>query len=490
MILNFVQAAFAAVSLLSVHQIAPKVPDDAPVKVAQPLPKKAPLVFESGDSCFTFGWYYRPEFFYGKNLYMLCDCNPTDRVVQPGKHTFDTTIAYQYGNASHGFPIFEFKSVLRSRFTWGVAESPATTGGTPIKFLDTVIADHAHSISLGLPIIRELWMDMSLNELFHFDSSTKHRLRLGFFPFSLGRGISLGEAYATTPDLLGYQISNAIQQFAPGFKISGEIVPCSKLLYDLYVEIVEYVETKILSHPFLVTLNNVHAEETLTTIRRARGDQSVGEGAVSTIRQKDFEAKLKVSVTPRVSSLERVNMEILVDIEDFTSPDISDFTRVTRRVQTNANLSTGQILVLGGLSILREQEGTSGTPILQDIPFFGWLFKNNNRIITRTNLGIFVSPTIVEPKLRAGQRVYTQDKISRGRDNVDESKIFRDYRDPITRWFFIQDGQQGEIFIDEYLADAKDGKEMVDEVGDGYKLVKREPRTADDGLEVSQESAL
>lgn len=239
MILNFAQAALVAVSLFSVHQTIPKNPDVAPVKAGQSLPKKAPLVFESGDSCFTFGWYYRPEFFYGKNLYLLCDCNPTDRVVQPGKHTFDTTIAYQYGNASHGFPIFEFKSVLRSRFTWGVAESPAVTGTTPIKFLDTVIADHAHSISLGLPIIRELWMDMSLNELFHFDSSTKHRLRLGFFPFSLGRGIALGEAYATTPDLLGYQISNAIQQFAPGFKFSGEIVPCNKLLYDLYVEIVD-----------------------------------------------------------------------------------------------------------------------------------------------------------------------------------------------------------------------------------------------------------
>jgi general secretion pathway protein D len=252
----------------------------------------------------------------------------------------------------------------------------------------------------------------------------------------------------------------------------------------------KYVETKILSHPFLVTLNNVHAEETLTTIRRARGDQSVGEGAVSTIRQKDFEAKLKVSVTPRVSSLERVNMEVLVDIEDFTSPNIEDFTRVTRRVQTNANLSTGQMLVLGGLSILREQEGASGTPILKDIPFFGWLFKNNNRILTRTNLGIFIAPTVIEPKLRQGQRLYTEDKVARGRSNVDESKIFRDYHDPITRWFFIQDGQQGEVFINEYLADAKDGREMVDEVGDGYKLVKREPRTSDEGFEVSQESAL
>ncbi len=216
---------------------AAEVPAGAPIVAAQP--KKAPLVFESGDSCFTFGWFYRPEFLYQKNVYFLNDCNPTDRQIQPGKHTFDTIIGYQYGNASHGFPIFEFKSVLRNRYVWGVAESPAVTGNTPIKFLDTVTSDHAHAITLGLPIIRELWMDISLNELFHFDSKTKHRFRLGLFPFSLGRGISLGEAYATVPDLLGYQISNSIQQFAPGFKFAGEIIPCSKLLYDVYVEIAE-----------------------------------------------------------------------------------------------------------------------------------------------------------------------------------------------------------------------------------------------------------
>ena len=91
-------------------------------------------------------------------------------------------------------------------------------------------------------------------------------------------------------------------------------------IWSVFKILDKYVETKVLSHPFLVTLNNVRAEETLTTIRRATGDQSVGEGAVSTIRQKDFEAKLKVTITPRVSSLERLNLEIAIDIEDFTTP--------------------------------------------------------------------------------------------------------------------------------------------------------------------------
>lgn len=261
-------------------------------------------------------------------------------------------------------------------------------------------------------------------------------------------------------------------------------------IWSVFKILDKYVETKVLSHPFLVTLNNVRAEETLTTIRRATGDQSVGEGAVSTIRQKDFEAKLKVTITPRVSSLERLNLEIAIDIEDFTTPDVNNFTRITRRVQTNANLSTGQILVLGGLSQVREQEGSSGTPILRDIPFFGWLFKNNNRITTRTNLGVFISPTIVEPKLRKGQRRYTLDKIERGRDDVDESRIFSDIRDPITRWFFMRDGQQGEIFIDEYLDDVKEGRDTVDEQNDGFKRVRHTPVTTDEQEPLIQESAL
>lgn len=201
--------------------------------------KKMPLIYENGDSIFEFSGKLRIDAFYGKNLKLLNNDNPTDRVLLPGGHTLDLNFMYSYGRASHDYDVMKVKGTLRNKSTWGDPESIASTGFSTIRDLDAVIGDHNHPIPVNFPIIRELWMQMVLNDVLNLDFTYRHYFTMGLFPFQLGRGIALGDAYATVPDFLGYNPANAVQQYAPAFKLSGALAANDALVYDLYAAILD-----------------------------------------------------------------------------------------------------------------------------------------------------------------------------------------------------------------------------------------------------------
>ncbi|HEY0840764.1 MAG TPA: type II secretion system protein GspD, partial [Vulgatibacter sp.] len=55
----------------------------------------------------------------------------------------------------------------------------------------------------------------------------------------------------------------------------------------------------------------------------------------------------------------------------------------------------GDTTVIGGIYTRRSSESVAQVPLLGDIPILGWLFKSNTKADDRTELLIFVSPTIV-----------------------------------------------------------------------------------------------
>jgi len=95
-----------------------------------------------------------------------------------------------------------------------------------------------------------------------------------------------------------------------------------------------------------------------TEIRRNSGPISENNSAVTTVKQVDFKATLSVNITPRISSVDRLNMQINVVVENFV--DSTGQNKVTRNMETNASLASGQILVLGGLSEIDDAEGEQG----------------------------------------------------------------------------------------------------------------------------------
>jgi type II secretory pathway component GspD/PulD (secretin) len=199
--------------------------------------------------------------------------------------------------------------------------------------------------------------------------------------------------------------------------------------------------TKILSHPHVISTNNKSAKIEITEIRLLRDQASGSQGGTIVVQNKNIPASLKVYITPRISISDirenTVNLQVTIDINEYKSTT-SD-TRITRNVTTNATVVTGDVLALGGLIRTNETDTLRETPILSKIPIIGWLFKKRAKSNQRTNLTVFISPTIIEPRLRGGVGEYTRDYLNITREYANSGNLFDSLKDPITRWFFKEE---------------------------------------------------
>lgn len=200
-----------------------------------------------------------------------------------------------------------------------------------------------------------------------------------------------------------------------------------------------WTERKVLSHPFLIAKNNTEGYEFSSEKRRNDGPIDQNNSAVTTIKVKDFEAKLSVNITPHISSIDRLSLQTKVTVENFA--DATGYNTFTRDIENNAALNSGQILVIGGLTSVEDAENSSGWPLLSRIPIIGNLFKASTKKKTRTNLAIFIHPTIVDPKLRTGLNKFTNDSLGLAKDSLETGYLFSNLRDPVTRIFFSDGGR-------------------------------------------------
>lgn len=226
---------------------------------------------------------------------------------------------------------------------------------------------------------------------------------------------------------------------------------------------------KILSHPHVIATNNQVATIETTEIRILIDQASGSQGGTIVQTRKGVPASLKVNIVPRISISDiresTVSLNVVIDINEYKST--SDDTRITRKVQTNATVNTGDILALGGLIRTNESDAVGETPILSKIPVIGWLFKRRTRTKQRTNLTVFISPTIIEPRARGGIGEYTQDYLNITKGYA-TTNLFDTLKDPITRWFFHEESPT-ERFSKKFMQD--------DEVHNNHQLNTPMPRT-------------
>ena len=83
--------------------------------------------------------------------------------------------------------------------------------------------------------------------------------------------------------------------------------------------------------------------------------------------------------------------------------DSTDLITNKRSVNTTVLADNGEIIVLGGLIQQDDEESVSGVPGLSRVPGVGRLFRSEGAQTRRTNLMIFIRPTIIrsEADMRA-----------------------------------------------------------------------------------------
>jgi general secretion pathway protein D len=266
---------------------------------------------------------------------------------------------------------------------------------------------------------------------------------------------------ALAQDLLGVSQGDTINNFLASIEAGSTLItindPVTPGIGAIIQLLQSYSDARIITHPFLVTTDNqkatVQNQNLLVTIGNILPIQAGG------VEQKQtyIPATIQVQMWPHISSNTRLNLQVAVDINEFIDPAV--LNRAKRRVNTAANISTGQILVIGGLTRITQTDVTTGVPFFSKIPIIGYLFERNSKVLTRTNVAIFIEPTIVQPKLREGLNRYTADKIRTCRRDLSDAIIFDTLHDPITRFFFKDDTPKDQL-MREYLEHTSNAPEF------------------------------
>ena len=121
-----------------------------------------------------------------------------------------------------------------------------------------------------------------------------------------------------------------------------------------------------------------------------------GGNVQNSITYKDTGVKLQV--TPSVNDGGLVTLDIEQSVTDVGPVDAATRQRsfLERNVSSRVAIRSGESVVLGGLIRDNETEGTSGVPLLMNIPVLGSLFSTTTKASTRTELLIFITPRVLE----------------------------------------------------------------------------------------------
>jgi general secretion pathway protein D len=156
----------------------------------------------------------------------------------------------------------------------------------------------------------------------------------------------------------------------------------------------------ILSTPTLLTLDNEEAKIVVgQNVPFITGQYAVSGAATTpspfqTIERKDVGLTLKIR--PQISEGGVVRLQIYQEVSsvvDTANP--AGVITNTRSIESTVLVDDGQIIVLGGLIQDSVNGGVSKVPVLGSIPVLGGLFRYNNHSRTKTNLMVFLRPTIL-----------------------------------------------------------------------------------------------
>jgi len=165
-----------------------------------------------------------------------------------------------------------------------------------------------------------------------------------------------------------------------------------------------YAETKVISSPRTVTLDNETSTIEVGTlwpiVNTSAGTSQTAGG--SSISYSNLTVSLKV--TPRISANNYVKLSVTPRVVRLGVPvpslvgcvnnSVDSFN--IREIVTSVMIPSGNTLVMGGLIEDSVQLGNTKVPLLGDIPVLGYLFRSDTKSRTKSNMTIFLTPTIVE----------------------------------------------------------------------------------------------
>ena len=193
----------------------------------------------------------------------------------------------------------------------------------------------------------------------------------------------------------------------------------------------------VVSEPSVLAVNNKESSIYVGEKISIQTSSSVTDGGTSRTNYQREDVGLTLKVKPRISSEEKVTLEISTLLEGINetrgltggNPDT-----LKKEIKTTAILNNGESVIIGGLIENRNETTNQKVPVLGDIPVMGSLFRNDSTTMTKKNLVVIVTPYMV-PKskdityvrnqlseLKSMEDKYLQDSLIRLKEDAVKKK--------------------------------------------------------------------
>lgn len=166
----------------------------------------------------------------------------------------------------------------------------------------------------------------------------------------------------------------------------------------------EDAQTNIVSTPSIITMDNQEASIEVTQqvplltgqyTTSTSSNTSSGVNPFQTVQRQDVGTKLKI--TPQINQGSSVLLTIAQEASSLSQDkgDAGSLITNKRSIATKVLVENGGTVVLGGLLEDNLTGGEARVPVLGSIPIIGNFFKTRNAKKSKTNLMVFIRPTIL-----------------------------------------------------------------------------------------------
>ena len=155
---------------------------------------------------------------------------------------------------------------------------------------------------------------------------------------------------------------------------------------------------KIISSPRVITANQ--NEATIEQGTEIPYQQASSSGATSVSFKK---ATLSLKVKPQITPDDNVIMKLNINKDSRGADTTAGPAIDTKQVTTEVLVENGGTLVIGGIYTQDERSTTTKIPVLGELPYVGFLFKQNTKSDDRRELLVFITPKILKDSLNLRQ---------------------------------------------------------------------------------------
>jgi type IV pilus assembly protein PilQ len=220
---------------------------------------------------------------------------------------------------------------------------------------------------------------------------------------SLGQFVTSGSLNGTTQIINGETLEAAdrLNVDLPAPNAVGTIgLALAKLPLGMILELeLSAMEAEkrgeVISSPRVITSNQKKA--TIKQGTEIPYQEATSSGATNVSFK---EAVLSLDVTPQITPDDRIVMDLAVTKDAIGQLFLGVPSIDTKSVETQVLVDNGETVVLGGVYEQVTSDTTQRVPFFGDLPYVGFLFKNNIKQDEKEELLIFVTPKIVKEGLQ------------------------------------------------------------------------------------------